>query len=492
MKKGGVTIFCILSMMLIASVLCTLIEAARFQEMKYISKLQTELTAEAMFAKYHRTLWETYHLLGCNYNEAEDGLKKVANGRKGVNKEGLNLLYAEVCTAEVVGYTRLTDGSGGAYIKAVSSYMKENMFYEKIKEIYSQYEGLKKIKDGAGMQVENIDIALQSFQALQESILNQEKASKEDEKEVKEEKMESPPIYTGVNPLKEASNLKNIGILELVVQDKGKLSQNKISGIHMVSQRELLRGENSIIEPIEWTDEILLQQYLLSHLTSFSENVKKEGLCYEIEYVIGGKTSDIENLKVVVTELLGIREVLNFLYLTSDIKKSEEAGLLAIAMVGASANPFLIETVKIGLLTAWAFGESIVDIRALLQGKRIPLLKSPESWSLQLTEIGNLLDDRYVYKGDGGGFSYKDYLGILLLFQSKKEAAMRSMDVQEIVIRNLEGKENFCMDELIVNAEIEIGYSYKPVFFAFSISENKEWGNQEIWTKARYGYDESR
>ena len=493
MKKGGITIFCILSMMLTASVLCTFIEAARFQEIKYISKLQTELAAETMFANYNNALWEKYHLLGCGYEDAEDCLKEAVNGREGVEQKSLNLLYADAYTEEIVGYTRITDGNGTAYMKAISSYMKENMIYETAKGLYSQYESLKTMKDGGKWNLENMEHALQDFDALQQAIIDQEKEKEiETNEKNKEETMNQTVVYTGVNPLREASNLKNIGILELVLGDKSQVSFHEISGMDMVSKRKLLKGQNSDIESIEWMDEVFLQQYLLKHLKCFLEYTEQEGLCYELEYVIGGKLSDVENLKIVVKELLGIREILNFLYLTSDIQKSEEASRLAIAMVGASANPIFIETVRIGLLTAWAFGESIVDVRSLLQGKRIPLLKNTNSWNLQLTEIGSILQNRTIGKETEDGLTYKEYLGILLMFHSKKECAMRSMDIQEMQIRSMEGKEDFRMDDLLLNVEIEVGYRYKPVFFSFSILERKEWGNKEIWTEARYGYDGSR
>lgn len=489
MRKGSITIFSVLVMMLIASVLFTLIEATRFQEIRRISQLQTELAVESVFANYNKTLWETYHLLGCEYTGAESTLIDYGNGRQNANKYGLNLLVSPVDEVNINGYTLLTDGEGEAYIKAVSSYMKENVLYEAAKGIYNQYEVLKNVKDSGGMDLANIETAMQSLSSLQEVTTESESMETSKSEDMEKDNSHTENSYTGKNPLNEARELQNLGILELLVADSSQISQKEMEEVDVVSKRVLFQGENSELQQVEWLDEVLLQQYLLTYLTNYCEQSESEGLCYELEYVIGGSTSDVENLKIVVTQLLGVREIANFLYLTSDASKVEEAGLLAMALAGASANPIVIETVKVGLLTAWAFGESVLDVRALLQGKKIPLLKSTETWTLELTAIGEISQSYISAKNSERGLSYKDYLGILLLFQSEKDLAMRGMDVQELAIRRNDGQENFRMDELMIGAQVDMTYTYKPVFFSFSnveINDLKDW---KIKTTTSYGYD---
>lgn len=482
-----------LTMMLVVSVLVTLIEAARFQETHRISLLQTELAVESIFANYNKALWETYHLLGCDYTEAEHILIDSGNGREKANNDGLNLLVSPVKRVQIKEYTLLTDGGGAAYVKAVSSYMKENVLYETAKGIYNQYEVLKKIKDTGGMDLANIEVAMQTLSAMQEAteeLKSMETSSVEEaEQEIILNDANKTTSYTGENPLKEVKELQNLGILELVVEDRDQVSQKEIDELDTVSQRELFQGKNSSIGQVEWMDEVLLQQYLLTYLTNYCEKEEREGLCYELEYVIGGKSSDVENLKIVITQLLGIREITNFLYLTSDAGKMEEAGLLAMTLAGASANPIIIEVVKIGLLTAWAFAESVLDVRALLQGKKIPLLKSAESWTLELTAIGSISEHYISAKNSEWGLSYKDYLGILLLFESENTLAMRSMDIQEIKIRSIDGQEAFQMDKLMTDVQVEVIYAYKPLFLSFSSVAMENLENWEIETTTNYGYD---
>ena len=72
-----------------------------------------------------------------------------------------------------------------------------------------------------------------------------------------------------------------------------------------------------------------------------------------------------------VDRLLLIRDGLNMASIMSMPDKQAEAEALAIAMAGASVNPAIIEAVKYGILAAWAYVESVLDIRALLDGDKI-------------------------------------------------------------------------------------------------------------------------
>lgn len=44
-----------------------------------------------------------------------------------------------------------------------------------------------------------------------------------------------------------------------------------------------------------------------------------------------------------------------------------------------------------GILAAWAFCESVLDLRALLDGDKIPLIKSDTSWTSSLYGMTSML-----------------------------------------------------------------------------------------------------
>ena len=106
-----------------------------------------------------------------------------------------------------------------------------------------------------------------------------------------------------------------------------------------------------------------------------------------MEYLIGGKTSDVANLKVVVRRLLLIREGINLAYLETDVQKSQEALTLALGVTSAVGNPELAEPVKHAILAAWAYAESVSDVRILLDGGHVSLIKTEAQWRTSLEHL---------------------------------------------------------------------------------------------------------
>ena len=237
-------------------------------------------------------------------------------------------------------------------------------------------------------------------------------------------------------------------------------------------------GKQSDFEETDWLDRVYLQQYLLTYLTDYTNQVQERGLNYELEYLIGGKNNDIENLREVANQLLLIREAANLAYLISDVEKLETAQGLALALVGATANVAVIEVVKLGILVAWGFGESVLDVRALLLDKKIPLIKSRDTWTLSLENLGQLSTDYMIAKECEYGISYKTYLGLLLLFQQENTLACRGMDVQEITLQK--SAVGVQLDQLAVRIKAKLVFEYAPVFYSFK--EN------EIMVMESYGY----
>src|SRR5699024_10961635 len=88
------------------------------------------------------------------------------------------------------------------------------------------------------------------------------------------------------------------------------------------------------------------------------------------------------------------------------------------------------EVIKQLILFAWAAGESTVDIRTLLNGKRAALIKTKENWQLSLSEL-LIPGSSSANNGDediAGGITYEDYLRIFLFMQDQDQTAMRTLD----------------------------------------------------------------
>lgn len=211
-------------------------------------------------------------------------------------------------------------------------------------------------------------------------------------------------------------------------------------------------------------------------MEKFSSAVQphEEGrLSYELEYLIGGKGSDRDNLEKVLRELAAVRFAVNYAYLMTDEVKKSEAGAMALTMAGIVALLALTEVIKQGILLAWAFGEAVMELRSLLKGGKIELVKTRESWQLQLSNLLKLGTENDVSDGmhSDKGLSYQDYLRILLFTKSQEESAMRSLDVIEMNMRIKKG-EFFRVDRCISKLEIKsrceirrgISYEFKSLY----------------------------
>ena len=223
-------------------------------------------------------------------------------------------------------------------------------------------------------------------------------------------------------------------------------------------------------------------------MSNFRKVEDNRALSYELEYLIAQKNSDVENLKVVAAKLLAIREAANFLFLISNPEKMAKAEEVALLFVGASANPVLIQVVKIALLTAWALAESILDVRAILAGKKIALLKSEEAWTVELEQIGALAEGFAMAKDNPQGLSYEQYLGILVFFEKEETLGMRAMNLQEATIRKNYQEDSFRMDGLVTQAEVSISYSYQAVFPFLRVIDAQERWEYKVLANANYGY----
>ena len=270
------------------------------------------------------------------------------------------------------------------------------------------------------------------------------------------------------NPLTTVTEAQKKGILGMVLPERAHLSGAVIQSEMCVSKRTLAQGNAAIPKEEDWYDKTLFTQYICNYMSSYTDPIPNHALQYEMEYLVGGRDNDADNLRVTVDRLLLIRDGLNMASIMSMPDKQAEAEALAIAMAGASVNPAIIEAVKYGILAAWAYVESVLDIRALLDGDKISLIKSEATWTSTIDNFPTLLSGWSKAKScDAGGLDYKQYITSLLLFESGKTMAMRAMDVEEATVRTIEGYQSFRMDHAVCEMEIQETYEWKPIFMMF-------------------------
>lgn len=496
-RKGSVTLFASMTIMLVAQVVFLLLEGARYDLEKTMSIIQSKAAVESVMAQYCKPLWQEYHLLSYDIGNSQGDvdLTQIENEFTYCTKEaeGRSLLNGKLLGTELEKYTVLTDNDCQAYVAMVGSYMKENFAYEEAKLLYSYYKSLKEVKEGDSYQDEYIDDAIDALEEKEEEKGNGEdrnkapnnlkaslvRSKKEEKKEEKEEKEED-------NPLEDVDKTRASGTLALVLGKDEKISNKEIHE-EPVSERTLNTGLNSCSYETNWLDKVFLCQYVSTYMSCYT-NPKSHHLDYEMEYLLGGKSSDEDNLKKVVNELLIIREASNMLHILSSATKRAEAATLATAIAGISVNPAIIKAVEIGLMAAWAFCESIMDLRTLLQGGRVPMIKSEETWTSGIKGISQSLAGKGKAKESKLGLNYREYLAILLMFSGEKSISMRSMDVQEATVRDSQGYQNVRMDNMACSISVEAEFQYNTIFGSFVSLIKGPGKSAKKKVKAEYAY----
>lgn len=195
------------------------------------------------------------------------------------------------------------------------------------------------------------------------------------------------------------------------------------------------------------------------------------GLSYEIEYLIGGKDLDEENLVSTVHRLLAVREGLNFIHILSDSSKRQQARNLAALITGVAGLSPLVYLTAFFVMSVWALGESLMDIRGLLAGKRVMIWKAPEDWTLDLDNLAAMGREGQIGTGGGDrGLNYLSWLKILLFMDEIVCQEYRMMDMIQMNICRVQ--ESFRMRRGVYRAQLLGELTGKHVFFSLGFMEN--------------------
>ena len=116
------------------------------------------------------------------------------------------------------------------------------------------------------------------------------------------------------------------------------------------------------------------------------------------------------------------------------------------------------------MLLAWAFAESVLDVRLLLNGKRVAFQKDAATWKLSLSGALELEDLSGLDEAeDADGLLYRDYLGILLTLTGREKRILRSLDAIEGVVWEADGQWFYvdqCIDAFLIRTVVNGGQEY--------------------------------
>ena len=464
-ERGSITLFLALILSLLLSLVCTSIESARTQILNSM-----DIGLYSVFGQYDRKLLEEYDLfaLDGSMGGGQLNLAKICDNLESYMKPVLkqNSQKLELHQSGLTGYRLLTDECGEVFYQQIVQYMQETLGSQGVQLLLNKMSDRERKTEEADLKAKQAEtggsIDRYDSEMNQASQKSRQAAQEAENRQQQEGQISTQPQAD--NPISIIKRIMKMGILELVLPPGREISTRTVSKDTMVSGRQLQQGmemPDGVTADSSYTSGVLFQQYLMNHLGNYTDP-SKESLAYQMEYVFGGRDNDIDNLKSVASKLLFIREGVNFACLMADNVKRTEAQALAAAIASGFLVPPAAVVIESALLLCWAFAESILDLRGLLDGGKVALFKTAESWQLSLEQLPKLLETGdQSRKNAPGGMEYSDYLRLLLMQKSGKAVTFGAMDLVEYNMRTEQQQPGFrldcCVDELEAGFTAVIG-----------------------------------
>lgn len=404
MVKGEITVFLSLVFLLLLTLVGALLESASIQLAKNERRADAGRAVESAFAEYQKDLLERYGIFAIE-GSYESGTMSEENI---LNR--LSFYGAENIETEIAAIRYLTDQNG-------KEFLRQAVEYEKMKT------GAAVIENLTGKVSEWKEQELKANEYGKENI----ETSKELDQMLESEKEELPAEN---NPLADIVDIQAQALLNLVSPEGFTLSSKAVKSEETVSNRKLRQGYGTMKEKDNGAgDTIFFNLYLIDKFGNAANKKKNTVLDYEMEYLLGGKASDKDNLEYVIGRIRILRFAVNYGYLLTDKDMQMEVDTLATTLSAVFLSPEIGPVIKHALLLAWAYGESLTDVKTLLAGKKVPAVKSKESWNLTLDGLLELAKNRSIPEGKETeeGNSYEQYLQMMLVLKSKEERSMFKM-----------------------------------------------------------------
>ena len=487
-QRGEITAFLSLMFVLMISFTAGILEVSMIQVSKSISRLETDRAVFSIFGEYQSRLMDEYNVFAIEASYGTGDYSEDNIIRR------MHYFGTQNTDHEITAIQYLTDNCGQAFREQVLAYMEQKYGISLIRNFTGLTAEWEKCEVRESEMKEEKESVVDGIRELEE--LSDTTDAGETENESENE------LENDVDPFECVNTIEKAGILSIVLPQNMNLSGKRISLSGQPSYRNLNTGRGSFpsrtnMDGIE--EKLLFNEYILdkficavSGTEEESNNSEQENnetkvsddtgsgmersLSYETEYIISGKESDKENLESVLMKIFLIRLALNYTYILGDEEKKSEAGVLASALALLLLNPELSEMIKHLVLFTWAAGESVVDIRTLLAGYKVPSVKNRENWQLSLGELLTLGNgsEQIEGKNEENGMSYKDYLRIFLFLSDTDQVTMRTMDRVEENLKTEFGMEYFqsdqCVSKIQMNNTVqiydELTYQY-PVYFGY-------------------------
>ncbi len=457
----------LVSVLTFISVIC---ETVRIRGCRICAAELTDAAAESVMASYDRPMLDALGIFGhyCSDTAAAEQMvseeiqRMLSPEKEFVLPRRSNFYRLHLQQAECTECTYLTDQGGKAFYEQAVCFMKDQApahMLEFLKNYAEGSQSTEDLEDYYKNEEKNIEEKTNAYL---------EEAAGQEEKPPESQPVPSDKPVMEKSPMDTVREIREKGILSLVLPADRTLSDYTVSPDDCVSHRLQQETQRSPAYDTGLGQKAIFVTYLADRFPSFTDQAESTGLQCKLEYCLAGKTTDTENLKYVVNRLLLWKEAANMAYLMTDAGKKAEALAAAMVLTGAFGIEPLVKITEYAILLAWAYAESILDVRNLLNGGSSALIKTQNNWKLSLEKIGDPASYETEAKQEDGGLQYETYVKLLLMFQDGQKLCLYGMDAVQMRMREIYQEDRYCLDQVITALTVQVSFDSSSVFAGYA------------------------
>ncbi len=493
-EGGYFTVFSCLIFLVMATLIFTCLGGVLLYQGKSKTNYVQVGALEHLAANYDRELLERYHLffldprMDAHMEEKTKAYYETCFSRAAGKMVGTPLHFLRLEDLQIATFGTMQEQNYRYFTTQVKEYLKYEVTTDALLQTLQGNATDTKTQldkvDGLKETLDEKDAAVQE--------LPEENTESVPETSYSVEQAEAVTNAQKSNPVKTLASIMKGGLLSYVTEGK-EISKNKISSSCLPSGtpkgekmnlagmsfsklsdfRTLMESQEVGKETSTWSEKGMLAIYMEKCFPCYGKKEKFEDtvLNYEMEYILGGNTTDEENLEYVMQRLILLRFCFNAIYAYQDVELNEEALVLATAMSGFTGSAVIVEATKYTILSAVSLLEAIEDVKRLLAGEKIGILKNKGNfrWSVKgMRENGK----------EKEGLTYETYLMLLFLLSGKQEQnILRMQDLMQVNIQKK--KPGFMVHNLRAGVALQTTVTQKVSFLP---------GTYEFQSKKTYQY----
>lgn len=472
-NKGSITIYLTLVTAIILSFIFSVIESARITSVKTRTKAVTYSSLDSAFSHFALQLYEKYGIFGVFTAEedflslVEDYIKKNCNPKNPSSINALNLIKFKIDSIEYNNIYHLTDNDGIIFASQATSYEKYRAANDFLKEISDLEHNVSDISSESPAKIDNNTIMI-----TDKDINLMKNISADPDSGLYKNISQSDAANLKNNIVAKVTELLKSNLLLFFTDNPASLSHTEISDetkallpshtCILSENAKAIQSENIPDTITTVIDKGLFLSYINNSFSSYYDKVNPDiSLKYQREYLLCGRLSDSDNLLAAAMAMVNLRASLNFAYLLRDYDKRSTAINLANSL--CRSIPIASQAAAALILSVWSYAEGIIDVKDLFMGKKVPLIKNSQNWTLSVEGILSMNKNTKSSNPGHEGYSYDHYLNMCLLTADSFKLYFRSMDLIQLDICENCNSE-FLFAACISGADINVNYHTDSIF----------------------------